>query len=59
MEDNLAFQSDSELISVDNLLSVATVGAFVADGTSFIATGIDGIKKTPGDFFIQYNFRSG
>jgi uncharacterized protein (DUF1501 family)/uncharacterized protein (DUF1800 family) len=56
VEDNVAFQSDSKLISVDNLLSVATIGAFVPDGTSFVLTGTNGIKKTSGDYSLNTIF---
>jgi hypothetical protein len=47
VENIVAFEDDSEFVSVDNLLSVATIGAFVTAGTtSFVSTGVDGIKKS-------------
>lgn len=47
VEDSVAFAEDSELISVDNLLSTATIGSFSSDDASFVSTGIDGVKKHP------------
>lgn len=56
VEDIIAFEDDTKLISVDNLLSVATIGAFVPDGTSFIPTGVDGISRTSGEFSSETIF---
>ena len=47
VEEGIAFDDDSELSSVGTLLSIATFGSFVSDSTSFVSTGISGIKKFP------------
>jgi len=49
VEDTMAFEDDSDLSSVDNLLSIATIGAFVPDSASFVSTSIDGINKFPSE----------
>jgi len=47
IENTMAFNDYSDLKSVDNLLSIATIGAFVPVSTSFVSTGTNGIKKSP------------
>jgi len=42
------FNSDSELISIKNVLSKATIGAFIPDVDGEDVPGVDGIKKYPG-----------
>jgi len=48
VEDTMAYQSVSDLSTVEDLLSTATIGAFVPDGATFIGTGIDDIEQLPG-----------
>ena len=48
VEDTMAYQSVSDLSTGGDLLSTATIGAFVPDDAIFIATGSDSIKQFPG-----------
>lgn len=43
----MAFGNVVDLISIDNVLSAATIGAFVPEGTSFVPTGFTGINQFP------------
>lgn len=47
LENTAAFDIESDLLSVENVLSVATIGAFTpSEDIAFISTGISGVRKS-------------
>jgi len=47
VEETMAIENESELTSVEKVLAIATIGAVVPDGVSFVSTGLAGLNKFP------------